>query len=65
MATEELNSQPLPPKVDLGLLTEVITTSVRKALEERAATETTTQVFKNPRIIVGFIMEPATLSQRE
>ena len=58
MAQDELNPQPLPPSVDLGQLTEAVTASVRKALEQRPATEATAQVFKNPRIIIGIIMEP-------
>ena len=59
MSETQLNPQPLPPgKVDLGDLTEAVTASVRNALEERAATPTTPQVFRNPRIIIGIIIEP-------
>ncbi|AIS45539.1 hypothetical protein DR61_1372 [Burkholderia pseudomallei] len=65
MATDELNPQPLPPKVDLGQLTEAVTASVRKALEEHAVTENTAQVFRNPRIIIGIIMEPQALVREE
>ncbi len=50
-------------KVDLGQLTEAVTTSVRKALEEKAATENTAQVFRNPRIIVGLIIEPHAVQE--
>lgn len=56
-----LNPQPLPPGVDLGRLTEVVTASVRNALEERAATAATPAVFRNPRIIIGIIIEPPAL----
>lgn len=56
-----LNPQPLPPVVDLGRLTEAVTISVRNALEERAATAATPAVFRNPRIIVGIIIEPPVL----
>jgi hypothetical protein len=63
MATDELNPQPLPPKVDLGQLTEAVTASVRNALEERATTENTAQVFRNPRIIIGIIIEPQALAE--
>jgi hypothetical protein len=57
MSEAQLNPQPLPP-VDLGKLTEAVTVSVRNALEERAATANTPQVFRNPRIIIGIIIEP-------
>jgi hypothetical protein len=61
---QQLNPQPLPPgKVDLGNLTEAVTASVRNALEERAATASTPQVFRNPRIIIGIIIEPQALAQ--
>jgi hypothetical protein len=60
--TNELNPQPLPPKIDLADLTEAVTASVRRALEARAATPTTPASFRNPRIIIGLILEPA-LSQ--
>ena len=64
MSETELNPQPLPPgKVDLGNLTEAVTASVRNALEERAATANTPQVFRNPRIIIGIIIEPQALAQ--
>jgi hypothetical protein len=64
MSDTELNPQPLPPrKVDLGNLTEAVTASVRNALEERAATAGTPQVFRNPRIIIGIIIEPQALAQ--
>jgi hypothetical protein len=63
MSETELNPQPLPPKVDLGQLTETVTASVRKALEERAVTTSTPQVFRNPRIIIGIIMEPQALAE--
>jgi hypothetical protein len=63
MASQELNPQPLPP-VDLGRLTEVVTASVRRALEERVATPATAAVFKNPRIIVGVVIEPLALQQQ-
>jgi hypothetical protein len=60
---QQLNPQPLPPRVDLGHLTEAVTASVRNALEERAATTSTPQVFRNPRIIIGIIIEPQALAQ--
>jgi|tagenome__1003787_1003787.scaffolds.fasta_scaffold20722774_1 hypothetical protein len=64
MTQAELNPQPLPPgRVDLGQLTEAVTSSVRNALEERAATANTPQVFRNPRIIIGIIMEPQLQEQ--
>jgi hypothetical protein len=59
----ELNPQPIPPKVDLGQLTEAVTASVRSALEERPVTSSTPQVFRNPRIIIGIIIEPQALAQ--
>ena len=59
----ELNPQPLPPKADLASLTEAITISVRSALEERAVTAATPAVFRNPRIIIGIIVEPQALAQ--
>jgi hypothetical protein len=59
----DLNPQPLPPKVNLGDLTEAVTASVRNALEQRAATAATPQVFRNPRIIIGVIVEPQALNQ--
>jgi hypothetical protein len=54
-----LNPQPIPPgKIDLGTLTEAVTASVRNALEQRAATAATPEVFRRPRIIIGVIVEP-------
>jgi hypothetical protein len=51
-----------PAAIDLGDLTEVILASVQRALEERPATAgtaaTAATTFTNPRIIVGFILEP-------
>ena len=35
MSNAELNPQPLPPRMDLAELTEAVTASVRRALEER------------------------------
>jgi hypothetical protein len=64
MSETRLNPQPLPPGVDLGNLTQAVTTSVRNALEERAATQSTPQVFRNPRIIVGIIIEPPAQVER-
>jgi hypothetical protein len=57
----DLNPQPLPPRVDLGQLTEAVTASVRTALEARVPTATTPAVFRNPRIIIGIIIEPPAL----
>jgi hypothetical protein len=48
--------------VDLGDLTEVVAISVRRALEEHEITAATPAVFHNPRVIVGFILEPAFLN---
>jgi hypothetical protein len=59
----ELNPQPIPPKVDLGQLTEAVTASVRSALEERPVTSSTPPVFRNPRVIIGIIIEPQALAQ--
>jgi hypothetical protein len=60
----DLNPQPLPPRaVDLGALTETITSSVRSALEERVTTAATPAVFRNPRIVIGIIIEPQALQQ--
>ena len=47
-----------PPKVDLGQLTAAVTASVRAALEERTPGPNTAPVFRNPRIIIGVIIEP-------
>jgi hypothetical protein len=63
MSETRRNPQPEPPSVSLGSLTEAVTTSVRNALEERAATPNTPQVFRNPRIIIGIIIEPPVLQQ--
>lgn len=62
MPDNKLNPQPLPPgaKVDLGELTEVVTQAVRNALESRPATAHLPPVFRNPRIIVGIIIDPTT-----
>jgi hypothetical protein len=59
-----MSNQPLASanNVDLGTLTEVVTTSVRRALEEHAATAATPELFRNPRVIVGIIIEPAFLN---
>jgi hypothetical protein len=67
MATEDISPQPLPtiPRVDLGDLTEAVTASVRNALEERPPTENTAQVFRNPRIIIGIIIEPPASTAQE
>jgi len=54
---------PMPPKVDLGQLTEAVTASVRNALVERPVTPNTPPVFRNPRIIVGIIIEPPALGE--
>lgn len=58
MSNAELNPQPLPPRIDLAELTETVTASVRRALEEREVSARTPRVFSNPRIIVGVILEP-------
>jgi hypothetical protein len=61
MSEARLNPQPLPPGVvDLGNVTAAVTAAVRNALEDRAATPNTPPVFRNPRIIVGVIVEPPT-----
>ncbi len=67
MATEDISPQPLPTvqRVDLGELTEAVTSSVRKALEERPPTENTPLVFRNPRIIIGIIVEPPASTAEE
>jgi hypothetical protein len=59
MPSPELNPQPLPPKIDLAELTEAVTVSVRRALEERQTSAQTPPVFRNPRIIIGIVYEPA------
>jgi hypothetical protein len=61
----ELNPQPEPPgkpKIDLADLTEAVTSSVRRVLEEREISEKTPGVFRNPRIVIGVIFEPADLN---
>lgn len=63
MANAELNPQPLPPRVDLADLTEAVTASVRRAIEERKLSPETPAVFRNPRIIVGVIVEPGVLAR--
>ncbi|WP_323120840.1 hypothetical protein [Burkholderia alba] len=65
MDNEKPTSKTPVPKVDLGQLTEAVTASVRNALEERAPTEATARVFRNPRIIIGIIMEPQSVSEKE
>ena len=58
-----MSTQPEPSaSVDLGDLTDVVTKSVRRALEEHEITAATPAVFRNPRIIVGFIIEPVFLN---
>jgi hypothetical protein len=63
MSQADLNPQPLPPRVDLAELTEAVTASIRRALEEREVGARTASVFRNPRIIVGIILEPQTLAE--
>ena len=58
MAANELNPQPLPPRVELGNLTSEVTRAVQSALEHRAAGPNTPAVFRNPRIIIGLVLEP-------
>ncbi|GAC1486785.1 MAG: hypothetical protein NVS2B11_12540 [Acetobacteraceae bacterium] len=55
MAVNEVNPQPLPP-VQLGALTTEVTRAVQAALEQRSAGGT--EVFRNPRLIIGLILEP-------
>jgi hypothetical protein len=65
MNKDTLNPQPEPPgspKIDLSDLTEAVTGAVRRAIEARQVTEGTPEVFHNPRIIVGFILEPTFLN---
>lgn len=60
MSETRTNQQPLPRgSVDLGSLTEAVTAAVRNAMEQRAATPSTPQVFVSPRIIIGLIIEAA------
>jgi hypothetical protein len=60
MSEKALNPQAEPPgrnKIDLGDLTETVTLSVRRVLEERQV-GTGASAFRNPRIIIGIILEP-------
>jgi len=40
-------------RIDIGDLTEAVTTAVQRALQAQKG-----DLFRNPRIIVGFILEP-------
>lgn len=63
MSQADLNPQPLPPRVDLAELTEAVTVSIRRALEEREVGGRTPALFRNPRIVIGVIIEPQTLAE--
>jgi len=63
MAQQDLNPQPLPPGIQLGTLTQEVTRAVQTALEQRVAGEATPAVFRNPRIIIGLILEPQLLQE--
>jgi hypothetical protein len=47
--------------IDVGELTEVVTTSVQRALQDRGGTEGF--FLRPPRIIVGIIIEPPFLNE--
>ncbi len=63
MAANELNPQPLPP-VQLGSLTAEVTRAVQAALEHRPAGTATPDVFRNPRLIIGLILEPQFITRQ-
>jgi hypothetical protein len=63
MSSVDLNPQPLPPVIDLAALTEAVTASVRRALEERQTSAQTPPVFRSPRIIIGVVFEPQALPE--
>lgn len=48
-----------PPRIDVGDLADAVIVSVRRALEQREAPDVhVPPVFRNPRIILGIILEP-------
>ncbi len=61
MAANELNPQPLPP-VQLGALTTEVTRAVQAALAHRPADGQ--EVFRNPRLIIGLILEPQAINRQ-
>jgi hypothetical protein len=55
-----------PSRIDVGDLTTVVIASVRQALERREAPVAgggDPPVFRNPRIIVGVVLEPGLGSE--
>jgi hypothetical protein len=61
MATNELNPQPLPP-VQLGALTTEVTRAVQAALAHPPTQGS--ELFRNPRLIIGLILEPQFLNRQ-
>ncbi len=60
---EELNPQPLPPgDVKLDAFVEAVTRGVSRAIDVRTNDIEATS-FKRPPIIIGIILDPATLAQ--
>jgi hypothetical protein len=55
-----MTDRPNPQRktIDLGDLSEVVLTSVRRVLEEQP-TGPVSEAFQHPRIICGWIFEPA------
>ena len=63
MSDKSLNPQPLPP-VQLGTLTSEVTRAVQAALEQHKPGPGTPEVFRNPRIIIGLILEPQMVARQ-
>ena len=61
MASHALNPQPLPP-VQLGALTTEVTRAVQEALAQK--TTGGSELFRNPRLIIGLILEPQFLTRQ-
>jgi hypothetical protein len=62
MSNQKLKTQ---PGIELGELTQAVTSAIRSALEQRVSSANTAKVFKNPRIIIGVILEAAGGEQSE
>jgi len=58
MAKARLRPRASRSEVNLADLTKTVTDSVRQVLEERPVSSRTPPLFKNPRIIIGLIIEP-------
>jgi hypothetical protein len=64
MARAKARARAAQNDVTLADLTRTVTESVRQALEEVPVSARTPPLFRNPRIIVGLIIEPPVLRER-